>query len=130
MITVVQTVDAGAGEFDGTADKGLIIFENELPLPQDSPDLVPILTNVALQGDDSTTITTIKCYLDSGGDSTAILPIRMLLTTPETGFTNLGCRIPVPRGSTTAWQLKCITTGKTIKASLIASFELGQAVTD
>lgn len=129
MITIIQTVD-GVTNFSGTGTDGLILFESSIPLPANSPDIVPVLTNVALQGDDLATITIINCFLQrQTGTATERIPIRRIVG--ATGFTKAGCRIPVPRDRTNGflpWQLQLITTGKSVTASLIVSFEAGMAV--
>ncbi len=133
MITITRTASA----FNG-AGLGLVTFD-DLPLPPakaagvEAGDITPIITNIALQGDDVTTVPVIDCFLRRvGGVSTEQIKVRRI--TVETGFTLAGCRIPVPRDFATAvgvpWELVLITTGQGISMSWVISFRVGQSVVD
>jgi hypothetical protein len=124
--------DAMAGDFPGNTnpDSGLISFANELSLPNDNIDIVPVVTAVALQGDDAATVGTIDCTIfDPAGLATDQIKVRFL--SGETGFSLAGCRIPIPRNDDgTIWQMRLITTGKSVAMSWIVAVEKGMAVVD
>lgn len=136
MLTIIQTV-AGAGQFDGALFiSGLVDF-TDAAFPQlQGPDQIYIVDSVSLRGDGSTTITSIECYLVvNAAETTPTARMDIVELANETGFSNIGCHIPVPRnqfsqgvGVSTAdsWVLKLITTGKTVNASFVVSFHIGE----
>lgn len=129
MITVTQTV-VGAAQFTGAGVLGFVDFATILPLPPSSDqDLIPIVDNVALNGNGVATMD-INCFL--ARDLTTVPTERLIIlnTTAVTGFSNLGCKLGVPKLLTpntfTPWKLFLITVGKTVTASLIVSCHLGR----
>lgn len=129
MITVVQTV-AGAGQFDGTGVTGLIDFATLLPLPPTSDqDLIPIIDNIALNGDGVGTMD-VNCFL--ARDLTTVPTERLIIlnTTAVTGFSDIGCKLGVPKllapSTFTPWRLFLITAAKAVDASFIVSCHLGR----
>lgn len=131
MITIIQT-PANGTQFTGVAGAGLITF-TDLGLPPDQ-DVLPIIHSICLENRGVETLTTIECFLMFPGDtvasSTRVQTIRRLAA--ESGFSLVGCAIPVPRvvdglANIVPWSLILTTTGKTAAASFVVSFDKGRA---
>lgn len=136
MITVIQTRTA-ALQFLGTAAGGGFVDFTDLPLPSNSPDIVPIITTIALENRRAESITTVDCFFVNPTEPIATTTERITvrdLNAGSEGFSLAGCRIPVPRfvagvpGVFTPWPLILVTTGKGLIASFVVSYQLGKAV--
>lgn len=135
MITSIQTLTGGT-QFTGTVDAGLVTFA-DLTIPEDSADLVAIVTTIALENRRAQSITTVDCFFVRPGETIATTTQRVTvvnLNAGSEGFSQAGCRIAVPgfvRGFPnvfTPWPLVLVTTGKTLIASFVVSYQLGKAV--
>jgi hypothetical protein len=134
MLTIVQTL-ADANQFTGTGSAGYVDF-SQIPIPPGSPDKVPVVTSISLENIAAEQIPTVDCFFVRPGEAlTTTERITVRNVTANTGFSLAGCRIPVPilvvSSPTifTPWPLVLVTTGKTLTASFVVSFQLGQAIT-
>jgi len=137
MFTNVQTL-AGATQFDGaTVTTGLVDFQSATALPQlKGTNQIWIIDSVALRGDGATNMTTIECYLvEDVAETVPTKRLDIVELSNENGFSNIGCHIPVPQVEIIAgtinptagsWVLKLVTTGKSVDASFIVSFHIGE----
>lgn len=129
MITVTQTV-AGAGQFTGAGVLGFIDFTTLLPLPPTSDrDLIPIIDNIALNGN-GVGLMDVNCFLARDLLTVPTERLIILNTTGVTGFSDLGCKLGVPKllapSVFSPWRLFLITVGKAVDASFIVSCHLGR----
>ncbi len=132
MRTSIQTRTT-TDQFDGSAGQGLVDFA-DLPIPA-GESVVPIVTAIALENNGAEDIPTIDCFFKPAAASlstTERITVRRLTPTSANGsqgFSLAGCRIPVPKASDgTPWVLVLVTTGKTLGASLVVSYESGRAL--
>lgn len=139
MITIVQTPDAGT-QFNGAGTAGFIDF-SQVPIPPGQPDVVPIVTAIALENNAAEQIHLVDCFFVRPGETIATTTQRVTVRreADNEGFSLAGCRIPVPGVVVTEspsapptvftpWPLVLVTTGKTAVASFIVSFQLGKAI--
>jgi len=129
MRTIVQTV-AAAAQFTGAGVLGFIDFATILPLSQTSDqDLIPIIDNIALNGD-GVGVMDVNCFLARDLVTVPTERLIILNTTAVTGFSDLGCKLGVPKMLVGAvlnpWKLFLITAGKAVDASFIVSCHLGR----
>jgi hypothetical protein len=116
MNSIIVTV-AGAVEFDTTID-----FEatTGADLSNNLNDTF-IIYNLGYANDGAAHA--FHCWFQlPGGSPTQRLDIIDVAS--ETGFTNAGCRIAVPRTANAAWQLRFTTTGKAATGSLVINVQL------
>lgn len=136
MKTETQT-PAAATQFTGVAGAGLISFAG-VTLPAGDIDVTVIILGVALETNGAV-IPTIDCFLfppSATLTTTQRYTIRRLNATENaaaSGFSLVGCHIPVPRfirgaAGLELWNLALITTGKDAVASLVVSYDLGKVL--
>lgn len=116
MTSILVTV-AGAVDFNSTIDLEATVGVDLSARLNDTF----IIYNIGYANDGAAH--DFHCWLQfPGGGATERLDI--INVTNETGFTNGGCRIPVPRTSTAAWDLRFTTTGKAATGTLVVNVQL------
>lgn len=118
---ILQTTLAGATEFDGTANKGLLDF-SELDFSSVTLGWKPSIVSLVLDtGDLTKTLPQITVLLV--GPATASKRAVLVNAQNQSGIAKLGCRIGVPRDSNgVSWQLQVLTPGKTVTATLTVEY--------
>jgi hypothetical protein len=116
MTSLIATV-AGAVQFNTTID-----FEAQVGIDLSARmNDTFIIYNIGYANDGAAH--DFHCWLQfPGGAATERLDI--INETAETGFGDLGCRIPVPRTATAAWELRFTTVGKAATGTLVVNVQL------
>jgi hypothetical protein len=116
MTSLIATV-AGAVDFNTTIDFEAAVFVDLSARMNDTF----VIYNIGYANDGAAHA--FHCWLQlPGGAATERLDI--INEANETGFSDLGCRIPVPRTAAAAWQLRFTTTGKAAAGTFVVNVQL------